>query len=658
MLFYIVDGMTDNDAVERLLRLVLALAEHPAGLTKSQLIGIAGYSGDTKTAFERDKKRIREELGIDLVSDGQSVYQLGTTDVRLALTLDEQAAVALAAGAWRNSPMHSDASVALIKLGAAGISREDLGPAAGFDLVFRPETANIALLLKAAVAHRLVTFEYANRYDGNLASRTVQPWRLRSARGAWYLLGLDVKKDDTRVFRLSRMQGRVRVESEEFPTPAPDEVDAVARTLPGDKDHVDAQGESAELVTATPNAANLLKTSGWQVDEASGSDVAGRVRLRRPLLDLTGAAVELAAMGDQVQVLEPAALRSAVSARWQGAKAMHQGERCHDDGLPPDGAAPPVNWAVGRPASTNQAERALAIGSFLNKVGFATYEELAQGFAITEEQVRQDLELLWCLEPLRGYTPFDLSLSDDSVTVHKAVDVEARLSGVQAAILAAGLDELATDRGVPVAPAAASALAKLRAALAASQAGVIEAVPPIPLAGADGSRATEVVTALRQAIVSETVVRLTYVDRYGTQTTRDIEPAAIFTDQVHWLLAAWDVAAKDSRFFRIDRILQARPTADRFRSRRARTNSYGYAGNDAFDARVWVSSSARSRLEALPMTAPLQERGYGSVMVSLGVADPGWLVAMALSLGSDAEVLQPDWIRPLVVEAADAALAG
>ncbi|MCZ9336230.1 WYL domain-containing protein, partial [Streptomyces sp. TRM76130] len=55
-------------------------------------------------------------------------------------------------------------------------------------------------------------------------TRHVEPWALECWRGHWYLAGFDRDRGAERVFRLSRITGKVRSRGARFTAPVPDVV--------------------------------------------------------------------------------------------------------------------------------------------------------------------------------------------------------------------------------------------------------------------------------------------------------------------------------------------------------------------------------------------------------------------------------------------------
>nr|WP_202447799.1 WYL domain-containing protein [Streptomyces sp. SID5468] len=191
--------------------------------------------------FERDKDDLRElGLVIEIVEslDGDTGYLARRDRNRLpeiALDAEEAAALSLAARVWQQARLAGAASGALQKLRAAGVpfeTADDTGHAGyphGVGGVIEPripahEPAFEPLML-AARDRRPVTFEYRKANAVRPQTRQVEPWALECWRGHWYLAGWDRDRKARRVFRLSRIVGRVRSRSGGFTAEVPDHVD-------------------------------------------------------------------------------------------------------------------------------------------------------------------------------------------------------------------------------------------------------------------------------------------------------------------------------------------------------------------------------------------------------------------------------------------------
>ncbi len=80
-------------------------------------------------------------------------------------------------------------------------------------------------LMLAARDRRPVSFDYRKANAVRPEQREVEPWALECWRGHWYLAGWDRDRSARRVFRLSRISGRIRSRGGRFTAEVPDHVD-------------------------------------------------------------------------------------------------------------------------------------------------------------------------------------------------------------------------------------------------------------------------------------------------------------------------------------------------------------------------------------------------------------------------------------------------
>ncbi|WP_141583305.1 YafY family protein [Actinomadura sp. WMMA1423] len=113
--------------------------------------------------------------------------------------------------------------------------------------------------------------------------------------------------------------------------------------------------------------------------------------------------------------------------------------------------------------------------------------------------------------------------------------------------------------GSPYSRAARTALHKIVAAMsAADSASARELAQRVRfLTPAEGGGPASVPTVLEEAIRTRRVVRLTYVDRSGTETERDVEPVTFTASGEGWYLTAWCRMRGERRVFRTDRVRRA-----------------------------------------------------------------------------------------------------
>jgi len=318
---------------ERLVNLVICLLSTRQFLTAARIRDtVPGYThGEDAKAheafqrmFERDKAELRD-LGIRLETGTNSIfdteaeigYRIARRDYELPeihLAPDEAAAVGLAARLWQ-SGLSSAASTALVKLRAAGV---DVDPeaAVGVEPMVEATEPALAACLAAVQQGRVLRFAYRTANAGTSEPREVQPWGVVSWRGRWYLAGHDNARAAPRVFRLSRVTGRVQAVGPPSAVTVPPGVDLVAMAASVTAE--EARGVATVRVRSGA-AAGLRRVATGVTPAAALADApaAGEAAdlLELPYADPDALADRLAGYADDVVVLTPPEVRTAVVRR-------------------------------------------------------------------------------------------------------------------------------------------------------------------------------------------------------------------------------------------------------------------------------------------------------------------------------------------------------
>jgi proteasome accessory factor B len=308
---------------ERLLNLVMCLLSTRQFLAKDQIRSAVPQYAECATddafdrMFERDKEEVRE-MGIPLETGSNSAWfedEVGYRVDRAAYALpevafepDELAVLSLASRVWQQAALAGPASRALLKLKAAGVEPDDASVAGVEPRVGTSEPA-FEGLYAAVRDRRPVTFPYRAGRAGELTERHLEPWGIVSWHGRWYVVGHDRDRVATRVFRLSRIDGRV----EHVGTPG--EV-----VVP---EGVDIRSEVAVLAPEQPRfEATLHVRPGAGVGlrrrasaERPGAAADGWDELVVGFGDPESLATEVTGYGPDVVAIEPPAVRDAVVRR-------------------------------------------------------------------------------------------------------------------------------------------------------------------------------------------------------------------------------------------------------------------------------------------------------------------------------------------------------
>ncbi|GCD20310.1 protein PafB [Cellulomonas algicola] len=315
---------------ERLLNLVIALVNTSGRMTKEQVrASVAGYqdapSDDAfERMFERDKDTLRE-LGIPVLTvtdagHGDDIgYRIDAEQYALApldLTAGELGVLAMAAQLWQDQSLRADTSRALTKLRAVGAAPQSTDLVAGLAPRVRSGGGAIGPLLDAVQARQVVRFVYRAANTGEVRERTVEPWKLLARRGGWLLVGRDRERDAARSYRLSRVEGTVRLVGAPgaFEPPPAEELAAALHPWEERPERVATLAvlpERAGAARARAVPAPVDAPDVWS-DPRAAAALAQRDVVHVPFRLDWELAEELVGYGDAVVVLDPPSVRHAV----------------------------------------------------------------------------------------------------------------------------------------------------------------------------------------------------------------------------------------------------------------------------------------------------------------------------------------------------------
>ena len=315
---------------ERLLGLVVCLLSTRRYLTADQIRqAVPGYPEQDdlfKRMFERDKEDLRDlgvplETGLNHPFDddpGYRIRQQAYELPELRLEADEAAVLGLAVRVWQRAELAGAAAGALLKLRAAGLEAGDERPAPQ-DIEPRLGTPEPAFgpLWEAVRDRRPVTFSHRAAGRSEPQRRELEPWGVVNRHGRWYVAGWDRGRQDTRVFRLSRIVGAVKFCGPPGSVTVPDGADV--RELVRDWDSAPAREHTAVLRVRSGAGVGLRRHAVSVSPDEAGPPGWDLVTTR---FANVGSFADYAAwFGPDAVVLDPPDLREAVIARLKGVLA-------------------------------------------------------------------------------------------------------------------------------------------------------------------------------------------------------------------------------------------------------------------------------------------------------------------------------------------------
>ena len=316
---------------------------------------------------------------------------------------------------------------------------------------------------------------------------------------------------------------------------------------------------------------------------------------------------------------------------------------------------------VPRPATaTDRLQRLLALLPYVvsrNTVGLA---DTAAAFGVTEHQLVDDLNMLWCVE-LRSpdpYCPIDLSYEGGEIMVSEApTDRPLRLGVDEASALLVALRMLAEVPGLEDRSALSRTIAKLEAA--AGEAAVASAQVAVQVDRPPGGHLLD---QIRGALDDGRRIHLSYyVPGRDEATERDVDPMRLLVVEGRTYLEGWCRRAEAVRLFRLDRVLGLTVLPDAAQvpaGAEPRDLDQGLFHPSDSDERVTVELTPNGRWvsEYYPCEETT-ELGEGRLRVTLRTPDTRWVRRLALRLGDDGAVIGPPALAAQIRDDAAAALA-
>jgi predicted DNA-binding transcriptional regulator YafY len=547
-------------------------------------------------------------------------------------------------------------------------------------------SARLAKVETAIFRQKTITFDYYTMERDEVGARRVDPYHLLFQGGEFYLLGRAHERKAVRVFRLSRIRGKVAYATKaEHDFRRPTDFDPRAYANRAEWQLGEERG-TAEIL--------LGERIAWQIERHFGRY--GEIRAPeeegsgdRIFLTAYGAPRMLVSwvlgLGEHARLLGPPELVEELARRLElveqrhcesplvlvdGEALAHGGPRAGERVAPArarrrrrpeEDASPEEPRRMETAIRPERFARLVTLAGILIHAGREERREvladLQERLQLSEEELREDIDVLNVVNFGGGsYVLYAeiLELEEGAVIevdpepYSDNFDRPARLLPVEAKALIAAIDLLGEH--IPEG-SLTSAREKIVAALGGDP---MEQGLQVAHARSDDS------DVARQISVGITEHRLIELDYYKENedefSQRRVEPYALVNGREGWYVASFDPAREDMRHFRLDRIRRAEVTEEHFEPRpevdpAAEVEGWMRTGEvqASRTARLWVSPE-RARW-ARESRRVVEERADGSVVVELSFAGVRWLVREVLREAGDAAVLEPQDAREAVLAA-------
>ncbi|HUN77758.1 MAG TPA: WYL domain-containing protein [Solirubrobacteraceae bacterium] len=582
------------------------------------------------------------------------------------------------------------------------------GSAGGHELSTR-----LAKVETAIFRQKTITFDYYTIERDTVDARRVDPYHLLFQDGEFYLLGYAHERKAIRVFRLSRIRGKVAYATKaEHDFRRPTDFDPRAYANRAEWQLGEERGV-AEIL--------LSERIAWQVQrhfgrcgefDAGGEEEGDRV-FRTPYADSRRLVSWVLGLGEHARLLGPPELVAELARRLALLEQRHgdgaglpggEIDLAAGSGAPGDGGAgdgvesggpddeggvagratgdaDTQGRASSQPADQSSAEpprveaairperfaRLVTLASILIRAGRAggrrrgelgrvSLQEVREQLQVSEEELREDIDVLNVVNFGGGsYVLYAEILEEegqievDPEPYSDNFDRPARLLPVEAKALIAAIDLIGEH--IP------------EGSLSSAREKIVKALGSDPMeqglqvAHGRGGDDPDVAREISRAIVGQRLVELDYYKENEDEfSLRRVEPYALVNGREGWYVASFDPEKGQMRHFRLDRIRRAEVTEERFEPRAevdpaAEVDGWMRTGEvrSSRTARLWISPE-RARW-ARESRRVVHENDDGSVLVEQSFAGVGWLVREVLKEAGDAAVVAPDDVREAVLAA-------
>jgi proteasome accessory factor BC len=530
----------------------------------------------------------------------------------------------------------------------------------------------LAKIETAIFRNKTITFDYYTMARDETGTRKVDPYHLLFRGGQFYLLGHSHERNALRVFRLSRIRGKVayatKAEHDFKGRPAGFDPRAYANRAEWQFGEL---GETAEVWVSERIAWQIERHFGryGEVQPAlgvgGGTSSSGDIVLSTPYADRRQLAAWVLRLGEHARVVGPPELEREVATRIELIHERHSGPAL--ELAPPVAHRGPEEPEASSNGTSRRSEAAIRPERFARLVTLASIlieagragrrldaAEVCEQMQISEAELREDINVLNVVNFGGGsyvlYAEIDAAgeIEVDPEPYSDNFARPARLLPVEAKALVAAIDLIGEH--LPEG-SLQSAREKIVAALGSDP---LEQGLHVADAGGDDSQVARVVS---EAITARRLLRLDYYKPNEDEfSSRVVEPYALVNGREGWYVACFDPGRDAVRHFRLDRIRDAEVSEERFEPRAevdpaAEVDGWLRTGEVEASriARVWVSPErARWAREERRVADELAD---GSIVVELSFKGTDFLVRDVLAEAGDAAVLEPAEAREAVLAA-------
>lgn len=537
--------------------------------------------------------------------------------------------------------------------------------AVGPDVEGRELSQRLSKIENAIFRRKTILFEYKTITTGAKEKRKVDPYHLLYRGGQFYMIGHSHERGEQRMFKLSRIEGKISYASKaEHDFPPPEDFDP--RKYATMAEWQFGQTSQKASIWVSERIAWLVERhfsrAGTIRAPRRGEAVPGKgVIFETEFTESAPLISWVLGLGPRARVLEPAELADDVQERVARIASEHDGEFALAPKIARRRGPAAGSGAAADPENSIRPERFARLITLAGILIGATHtgatvsmSQLVVDLNVPREEIEEDIEVLNVVNFGGGSYVLFAQIEDDEISVDSEPYSDnfarpARLLPLEAKALIAAIDLLGeyfpNDSLLTARKKVVTALGEDPATsglqIAATQ--------------ADDS---EIATLISQAIQGHLLVEIEhYKEDQDTFTKRTIEPYSLMNGREGWYVHTWDRDREAPRDFRLDRIKTADVSNETFTVREGMMPDLdGWARSGTLStgtsAKIWISPDRAPR--AREEYEPSLELKDGAILIDLPYGGVNWLVSEIFKFGADAVVLEPADARDAVRDAARA----
>jgi proteasome accessory factor BC len=510
----------------------------------------------------------------------------------------------------------------------------------------------------AIFRRKTIVFEYYTIGRDAEEKRKVDPYHLLFRGGQFYLIGRSHERDAIRVFRVSRIRGKVGYASKaEHDFNRPEDFDPRQYAGRTDWQLGDTVGTARIWLSDRIDWLALRHFGHAGTTESTDDGAVFETEYADPRQLISW----VLGLGSRARITEPPELVEEADERLRLVIERHSSDfelaakkqrRSRPAEEPAD-----TNGKRESPIRPERFARLVTLAGILIEAAKDArkleLKELCGTLQVNEQELRQDIDVLNVVNFGGGSYVLYAEIQGDLVEVDPepygdSFAQPARLLPLEAKALVAAIDLIGEHL-----PEGSLSSARARIVEALGQDPAEEGLQITTAKGDD----SEVARVASRAIADHRLLRIEYYKENEDQfTERTVEPYKLLNGQEGWYVHAFDLEKDAPRSYRLDRIRTATALDDIFEPREGiEPDVQGWPSTgevpDSRIARVWISPErARWAKEDRRVVEELRD---GSVVVEFPYAGHDYLAREVLKEAGDAVVLEPDEARAAVLDAAE-----